>query len=255
LDFELDGGFITGCGINDLDLDKDIEQALGFPIERLNILQIKNILKQQSPPESWTPFLMDNALSLALMEVEGAKGFNFRKGPFALKKFWEENKKNLIQTGVFFILILSLGWFNVFLDSYFMEKRLARLDQQITGIFTSTFPEVKNIVDPVQQMKIKIQQAKENALLPGETEKHIRAIDILNTISKAIPKDVDVTLKTFVMGAESVSISGDTDSFNSVDNIKSKLEQADIFKKIVISSANIDKFDKRVRFKLKLNLQ
>jgi type II secretory pathway component PulL len=255
LDFELDGGFITGCGINDLDLGKDIEQALGFPIERLNILQITNILKQQSPPESWTPFLMDNALSLALMEVEGAKGFNFRKGPFALKKFWEENKKNLIQTGVFFILILSLGWFNVFLDSYFMEKRLARLDQQITGIFTSTFPEVKNIVDPVQQMKIKIQQAKENALLPGETEKHIRAIDILNTISKATPKDVDVTLKTFVMGAESVSISGDTDSFNSVDNIKSKLEQADIFKKIVISSANIDKFDKRVRFKLKLNLQ
>lgn len=255
LDFELDGGFITGCGINDLDLDKDIEQALGFPIERLNILQVKNILKQQSPPESWTPFLMDNALSLALMEVEGAKGFNFRKGPFALKKFWEENKKNLIQTGVFFILILSLGWFNVFLDSYFLEKRLARLDQQITGIFTSTFPEVKNIVDPVHQMKIKIQQAKENALLPGETEKHIKAIDILNTISKAIPKDVDVTLKTFVLGAESVSIAGDTDSFNSVDNIKSKLEQADIFKKIVISSANIDKVDKRVRFKLKLNLQ
>jgi type II secretory pathway component PulL len=255
LDFELDGGFITGCGINDLDLDKDIEQALGFPIERLNILQITNILKQQSPPASWIPFLMDNALSLALMEVEGTKGFNFRKGPFALKKFWEENKKNLIQTAVFFILILFLGWFNVFLDSYFMEKRLARLDQQIKGIFTSTFPEVKNIVDPVQQMTIKIQQAKENALLPGETEKHIRAIDILNTISRAIPKDVDVTLKTFVLGAESVSISGDTDSFNSVDNIKSKLEQADIFKKIVISSANIDKLDNRVRFKLKVNLQ
>jgi general secretion pathway protein L len=255
LDFELDGGFITGCGINELDIDKDVEQALGFPIERLNILQITDLLKQQSPPASWIPPLMDNALSLALMEVEGAKGFNFRKGPFALKKFWEENKKNLIQTGVFFILILSLGWFNVFLDSYLMEKRLARLDQQITSIFTSTFPEVKHIVDPVQQMKVKIQQAKENALLPGETEKHIRAIDILNTISKAVPKDVDVTLKTFVMGAESVSISGDTDSFNSVDNIKSKLEQADIFKKITISSANIDKIDKRVRFKLKISLQ
>lgn len=255
LDFELDGGFITGSGIDDLDLGKDIDQALGFPIERLNILQITGILKQQSPPASWIPPLLDNALSLALMEVEGAKGFNFRKGPFALKKFWEENKKNLIQTGVLFILILSLGWFNVFLDSYFMEKRLARLDQQITGIFTSTFPEVKHIVDPVQQMKVKIQQAKENALLPGETEKHIRAIDILDTISKAIPKDVDVTLKTFVMGADSVSISGDTDSFNSVDNIKSKLEQTDIFKKITISSANIDKIDKRVRFKLKISLQ
>ena len=254
LDFESNGGFITGCGIDDLGFDKDMEQALGIPIERVDMLRFADILKPQSPPPSWNPSLMDNALSLALMEIEGAKGFNFRKGPFALKKFWEENKKNLIQTGVFFVLVLSLGWFNVFLDSYFMEKRLARLNHQITGIFTSTFPEIKNIVDPVQQMKINIQQAGNNALLPGETEKQIRAIDILNTISKVIPKDMDVILTRFVMGSESVSISGDTDSFNSVDNIKSKLEQADIFKKIIISAANIDKLDKRVHFKLNVNL-
>jgi general secretion pathway protein L len=135
-----------------------------------------------------------------------------------------------------------------------MEKKLARLNHQITGIFTSTFPEIKNIVDPVQQMKIKIQQTGNNALLPGETEKQIRAIDILNAISKAIPKDVDVILTRFVMGSESVNISGDTDSFNSVDNIKNKLEQTDIFKKIIISAANIDKLDKRVHFKLKVDL-
>jgi general secretion pathway protein L len=255
LDFKPDGGFISGCGIIDLGFDKDIEQAMGLPIERVDILRFADILKQQAPPPSWTPFLMDNALSLALMEIKGVKGFNFRKGPFALKKFWEENKKNLIQTAVFFILVLSLGWFNLFLDSYFMGKKLDHLNRQITGIFTSTFPEVKNIVDPVQQMKIKVQEAKKNALLPDETGKQIRAIDILNTISKAIPKDIDVILKRFVMGSESVNISGDTDSFNSVDNIKSKLEQTKVFKKIVISAANIDKSDKRVRFKLKLNLQ
>jgi general secretion pathway protein L len=254
LDFEPDGGFITGCGIDDLGFDKDMEQDLGFPIERVDILRNADILKSQAPPPSWIPSLMDNALSLALMEIEGAKGFNFRKGPFALKKFWEENKKNLIQTAVLFVITLSLGWSNVFLDSYFMGKRLARLNQQITGIFMSTFPDVKNIVDPVQQMKIKIQQTGNNALLPGETEKQIRAIDILNAISKAIPKDVDVILTRFVMGSESVNISGDTDSFNSVDNIKSKLEQTDIFKKIIISAANIDKLDKRVHFKLKVDL-
>lgn len=254
LDFEPNGGFITGCGIDHLGIDKDMEQELGFPIERVDILQFAEFLKQQPPPLRWEPFLMDNALSLALMEIEGAKGFNFRKGPFALKKFWEENKKNLIQIGVYFVLILSLGWFNVFLDSYFMNKRLTRLNQQITGVFTSTFPEVKKIVDPVGQMKQKIQDAKKNALIPGDIEKQVRAIDILNTISNAIPKDMDVTLNRFVMGPESVNISGDTDSFNSVDNLKSKLEQADIFKKITISAANIDKSDKRVRFKLKVNL-
>ena len=75
----------------------------------------------------------------------------------------------------------------------------------------------------------------------------------LNTFSTRIPKDVDVILTRLVMGPESVVISGDTDTFNSVDNIKSRLEKSGLFKKITISSANIDKSDKRVHFNLKLN--
>ena len=55
-----------------------------------------------------------------------------------------------------------------------------------------------------------------------------------------------------VLGLENVVISGDTDTFNSVDSIKSRLEQVDSFKKIIISSANINKSDNRVRFKLKI---
>jgi type II secretory pathway component PulL len=254
IEFKPDGGFITGCGIDDLGFDQDMEQALGFPFERADILRYTDHIKQQSVPESWFPFLMDNALSLALMEIEGTKSFNFRKGPFASKKFWQENKKNLIQSGIFFVLVLALGFFSVFLDSHLMGKSLTRLNQQITSIFTSTFPDVKKIVDPLEQMRIKIQELKRDALFPGEAEKQPLAIDILNTLSKSIPKDMDVTLTRFVMGSESVVISGDTDTFNSVDNVKNRLEQSGLFKKIVISAANIDKSDKRVRFNLKLNL-
>ena len=252
LEFDPDGLFITGCGLDDLGFEQDMAEALGLPIERINLLRDTDLLKHQDPPKSWVPFLMDNALSLALMEVEGANVLNFRKGPFASKKFWEENKKGLIQTGVFFALVVALAFFNVFIDSYFMGKRLARLDNQITDIFSSTFPEVKKIVDPVQQMRIKIQAARKKMLFPGETEKSIRTIDILNNISNRIPRETDVTLTRMVIGSENVVISGDTDTFNSVDNIKSRLEQVDAFKKIIISSANINKSDNRVRFNLKI---
>lgn len=254
LDFNPDGGFITGCGIDDLGFHQGMEEVLGFPIERADILRYTDFIKQHSVPQTYIPFLMDNALSLALMEIEGAKGFNFRKGPFALKKFFEENKRNLIQTGSLFILVVVLGLTNVFFDSYFLGKRLTRLNDQITGIFTSTFPGVKKIIDPIQQMRIEIQEAKKKALLPGETGQHVRAIDILDTLSKRIPGDMDVILTRLVMGSENVIVSGDTDSFNSVDNIKNSLEQAEFFKKITISAANIDKFDKRVHFNLKLDL-
>jgi type II secretory pathway component PulL len=197
---------------------------------------------------------MDNAFSLALMEIEGRNGLNFRKGPFAAKKFWEEHKKSLIKTGILVGLVLAVVFFNVALDSYFMGKKLAGLNNQITGVFTSTFPEVKKIVDPLHQMRIKIQDARKNALLTGQTEKNISTIDILNNISKLIPKNIDVNLTRLVIGVESIVISGNTDTFNSVDNIKNRLEKSDLFKKIIISSANIDKSDNRVRFKLKVNL-
>jgi general secretion pathway protein L len=252
-EFKPDGGFITGSGIDDLGFDQDMEQALGFPLERADILRYTDMIKQQSVSQSWVPFLMDNPLSLALMEIEGAKGFNFRKGPFASKKFWEENKKNLIQSGVLLFLVLALGFFSLFLDSYLMGKRLTRLNRQITDIFTSTFPDVKKIVDPVEQMRVKIREAKKDAMFPGEAGTQPLAIDILNTLSTRIPKNVDVILTRLVLGADSVVISGDTDTFNSVDNIKSGLEQSGLFKKITISSANIDKSDKRVHFNLKLN--
>jgi general secretion pathway protein L len=253
-EFKPDGGFITGSGIDDLGFDQDMEQALGFPFERADILRYTDIIKQEAAPQSWIPFLMDNPLSLALMEIEGTKSFNFRKGPFASKKFWEENRKNLIQSGGLLFLVLALALFGVFFNSYLMEKRLTRLNHQITDIFTSTFPEVKKIVDPVEQMRIKIREAKKDALFPGGAETQPLAIDILNTLSKSIPKDVDVILTRLVMGSEGVVVSGDTDTFNSVDNIKSRLEQSGLFKTITISSANIDKSDKRVHFNLKLTL-
>ena len=103
-------------------------------------------------------------------------------------------------------------------------------------------------------MRIKIAAAKKNALLPGETGKHIRTIDILNNISKLIPKETDVKLTRLVIGEESVQISGNTDTFNSVDDIKSRLEQVKFFQKITISSANINRSDNRVQFKLKVHL-
>jgi general secretion pathway protein L len=248
------GAFMTGCGLDNSGVDQDMEQILGFPVKRADFVRDTDIIKEHADAQVWKPHQMDNSFSLALMEVQGINGINFRKGPFAAKKIWEEHKRNLIKTGILAGLVLALAFFNVFLDSYFMEKNLTRLNSQITGVFTSTFPDVKKIVDPLQQMQVKIQEARKNALLPGITDTNIRAIDILNNISKLISKNIDVDFTQLVIGAESTEISGDTDTFNSVDSIKNSLEKSDLFKKIIISSATVNKSDNRVRFKIKINL-
>lgn len=253
LDFHPDGVFITGCGLDDSDIEQDMERFLELSVKRTDLVSHIEIEKQHHPAKTWNPCQMDNAFSLALMEIEGVDGFNFRKGPFAAKKIWVEHKTGLIKAGVLAAMVLALAFFNVVLDSYFLKKKLTGLDDQITKIFTSTFPDVKS-VDPYQQMRIEIEAANKNALLPGKTDKHIRTIDILNNISKLIPKETDVKLTRLVVGEDSVQISGNTDTFNSVDDIKSRLEQVNFFQKITISSANINKSDKRVQFKLQVHL-
>jgi Tfp pilus assembly protein PilN len=82
----------------------------------------------------------------------------------------------------------------------------------------------------------------------------VRTIDILNDISRLLSESLDVELISIVWGGDNVLVSGNTDTFNTVDDIKTGLEQSDIFKTVSISSANMDKSGKRVRFKIKVAL-
>ena len=100
----------------------------------------------------------------------------------------------------------------------------------------------------------KLQEAKKSSVFQTETGAHIRSIDILNSISQRIPKEIVVDITRLVISPQNVLISGNTDTFNSVDDIKGRLEGIDFFQKVTISSANVDKSGKEVRFMLKADL-
>ncbi len=254
LDFQPAGLFVTGCGLDDPGVEQDLARTLQISTEQINLTNAAEIAPRNHAGQPWNPCQMDNALALALMEAERLSGLNFRRGPFAVKKFWSEHKASLLKTGFIAGLVLALAFFNVVLGSYFMGKKLERLDSKINDIFTSTFPDVKNIRYPYQQMQAKIQALKTTAALPEGSGKNIRVIDILNDISSRIPKETDVNLARLVIGSESVMIEGDTDTFNAVDDIKNRMEKIEYIIKITITSANIDTSDNRVRFKLKVHL-
>jgi hypothetical protein len=76
----------------------------------------------------------------------------------------------------------------------------------------------------------------------------------LNRVSQSIPESVSVDVSRLVISPETVLISGHTDGFKAVDEIKSRLEKIEFFKKVTISSANIGRSGKEVRFQLKAEL-
>jgi len=186
--------------------------------------------------------------------LSGFDALNFRQGRMAMEKAWLENKKDILKmcclAGV--VALLFLG--NSIVNYYTLKQRVETKQAQILEIFQTTFPEVTQIVDPVHQMRVKLESVAKRISQPGEFKTPVKTIDILNDISRLIPEKQDVELVSLVVGSDNVVLSGNTDTFNAVDDMKSRLEKADIFKSVSISSANMDKSGTRVRFKLKVAL-
>lgn len=197
---------------------------------------------------------MDGALSLVLNELSGFDTLNFRQGRMAMEKVWLENKKDILKTcclaGIVALLFLGSSMINY----YSLKQRVETKQNQVLEIFQTTFPEVTQIVDPVHQMRVKLEDTAKSMSHPGEFAASVKTIDILNDISRLIPEKQDVELVSIVVGSGTVVIAGNTDTFNAVDDMKSRLERADIFKNVSISSANMDQAGTRVRFKLKVVL-
>ena len=123
------------------------------------------------------------------------------------------------------------------------------------SIFQSTFPQVKKVVDPLQQMRAEIEETRKASLFPMQDGGGARMIDILEELSRRIPANLDVQFSRLIAGTEdSVTITGDTDTFNTVDAMKGSLEGSTIFKEVTIVSTNKESDGNRIRFRLKIKL-
>jgi general secretion pathway protein L len=244
--------FITGAGSLDPLTESLLEEFLEIPAERVNVARDARVHIEEEAAQLWEPGLMDSALALSLRDSKKDLGFNFRAGEFELRKknmrLWEEIRK----VAVYLIVIVCLVGAYFGADYYLLKKQYRILEEQITDIYRSTFPDAKRIQDPVNQMKVKIREMRESALsFPGMGGNQ-KVIDLLRDISLRIPETLDVTVTSMIVDPEAVKIKGETDTFNTVDTVKRNLEPSAYFREVTISSANLDRSGKRVQFEVKL---
>ncbi len=244
--------FVTGEGSLYPGTESILERALHIPVERINVARDEKMAMDEDIARAWIPATMDNALALALRDHKQGMGFDFRKGEFEVKRRYVGFRKLMRNVALFSVIILSLLIANLGTEYYFLKKRYMMLDNQITEIFRQTLPEVTRIVDPVQQMRTKINEIKSSDLsLPGIGREQ-KVIDLLRDISLRVSGSLDVKVLSMVVDPETVQIKGETDTFNTVDNIKKGLEPSQYFSEVTISSANLDRSGKRVQFEMRL---
>ncbi|MCG6908728.1 MAG: type II secretion system protein GspL [Deltaproteobacteria bacterium] len=246
--------FLTGSLFENPDMEKAVAAGLDLPVRSMDLIGMSGLVSIDTEGVPWRFSTMDAALSLALSDVVGLNLLNFRRGRFAVQKEWKAHKKDFLKTGLLAVLVLLLLVATFTVDYFSMETRSVQLNKEIRGIFSATFPDVTRIVDPLQQMRVKIKEIKEAETFSAEMGRPVKAIDILNTLSRNIPSRIDVQLVSVIIGTDSVLISGDTAGFDAVDDMKSSLEQAAMFKSVAISSTNKERTGNRVRFKIKATI-
>lgn len=231
-----------------------IEQALGITTSESDLVVAQSLTvaaAAEAADTHWESHRMDNALALGLAEIAGFKGLNIYKSQFPAKKLWGRYKDQLIKTGWLAAAVLVLMFVGVLMESYSLNRRINQIRSQAVSIYKATFPKATKIQDPFKEMKIKYREAQKAAGLNAGGDEQVRSIDVLNSISRQIPADVTVEINRLVIASDNVVISGRTGGYDSVNEVKDRLGKIPYFKKVTITSSNIDRSGKEVRFQIK----
>jgi type II secretion system protein L len=205
--------------------------------------------------EKWLPGIMEDSVNLGWQVTKNWKGFNFRKEAFATRKSFTDSRTLALAIVLPLISVVLLSILYLWIDYTKLLKKQNELNAQIRTVFMETLPEITRIVDPLQQLQVKIRETRQTTMNKDGTLPTMTIIDILAEISANIPESLDVRLARFVVDDTGVRLKGTTDTFNTVDAIKKGLEQSPAFSNVEISAANLDAKSSKIRFELKLTMK
>jgi type II secretory pathway component PulL len=255
IDFSPAVVYLCGPGTRESSTMEHMAKSLDLPTHQLNLRE--HIAKVEfATIDTYTPWQMDNALALALLEAEGLDCPNFHRTSSPLRNYWAAYRPFVKTPAILLIMALILGLGGVFYDNLLLQKRVNSIHDRMEQVFTSAFPGERLAKGAaLAQMKSKLKEAQKSAAAPIQGAARMRTIDTLLQISQLLPSSIDVIVDRFVVGDDSVTLSGETSGFNIVDDIKGRLEKSDVFHEVTIASANMDKAGKKVRFKLKIEYE
>jgi len=254
LEEEPDGIFLTGGGALYQPLRDEMENFFSLPVEMVDVSAAEDIGMEEGIMAGLSPMLMNHALALATRESKKGVGFNFAKEGFKPKRVYEKFRKDFKWVAALAFIVLCTFGIDLYMDYHYSRAHLDSLKSEITSVFKKTCPDVTRIVDPVQQLKVKIALAQQSSAGLNGSGFGTKILDILKDISRLVPGTTDFLITSFAFDGDTVKIKGETDNFNSVDGIKSELGKSSCFRNVTISSASLIKKGNRVGFDLKMEV-
>ncbi|MCF8055898.1 MAG: PilN domain-containing protein [Desulfocapsa sp.] len=178
--------------------------------------------------------------------------FNFCKEEFTFRKKLVEYRNLGKLIGILLIAVLLFGLGTLWYHTESLKRQRSALVTEIHGLFKETLPEVTRIVDPMQQLQVAVDSIRLSSDEDGDPILAYTVLHILRELSSHIPESLDVRLTRLIYESKGLRITGLTDSFNTVENVKNNLQKSQDFANVVISSTKQDLKNNKINFELRI---
>jgi type IV pilus assembly protein PilM len=242
---------VTGGGAMGNLFNRELGNYFSVPVEKLDVRAFKHVSVPTEMMDSWDAMRMNNALALALRgSLKTENGFNFKKDEFTgAERLLVDFKANIRKIAAVLVIVFGIAVIDSGAGFYIDKRRLANLKSEITNILKKSSPDITRVVDPVQQMKTKVNEAEKFSM--GATDRSV--LDLLKSISETIPPSTEFLITDLNYDGEKIEIRGETADFDSVETIKREIARSGTFKNITVSGANLIKEKNKVEFELRMS--
>jgi len=213
--------------------------------------QVKELTMAIAGQQIPMKFMLAAALAFRAGMNKGIKSFNLRRGSFALRGEWQKLKKSLWGTAIVAILALGILATSAGLKYKSQAEQIDRLQNEIVQIFRETFPNTTTIVDVPLQMRSAINELREKSSLVGDVEPGV--LTVLKKLSEQV-KNIAIQVDEFNYNPAEVRVSGNTTSFEAVNQLAEQLTASSFFTKVQVADAQMALRGNKINFRLILTL-
>ncbi len=245
------GIWLTGEGADRPDIGALLSQRTGRPVHPLAAGENVSLMLREIPAKE--PFALAAALGAALLGSSGGSDqMNLRQEEFTSSRKAEKKKNRLhllIAYGAFLLVLGIAAWGTEF---YLKEKKYSELRAEIRKEFVQANPGVKKIVNEGQQMKTRLQEERTRVAAMGGMAAAGSPLDILRDLSLLIEPAGKIRITELIIETEAIEMSGEADSFDAVNRLKSRLEQSPSYKDVQLKTARASNLENVVEFKFQM---
>ena len=225
-----------------------------FPVEIVGYRQPGGLEIDRKIRAAYQSPIMNTALAAVKRAFGKAKSFNFRQGEFEYPHGFGTLRKQFKRWAIAAAALILLAGAQQFLDYRLQTARVSAFKAQINAIFKKHYPEAQTIIDPVAQLRSKLEEDKKTYGL-AEGGSGTTVLALLKDISGLIAPGMDIVINHLYYEKAVMIIKGEAAKMDDVTAVKNQLEKSKHFKNVSIGSTSLAREGSRVNFDLRMELK